>query len=181
MFALALLYYLFTICKMNIMNVSYEITPPMVEDTNNTYTDDYYEIIPPSPIPEYTQEYIQDVRMRVAIERFASFDEYMEVPRWREEKDDISDDCTVCYDEEVYRFNKCGEIEGCYDYSEFYELETIVPEQDDYQLSEDERNMVIDYDYDYNQEEENYHNDPEYWQEMRYERMMDMVQERDWD
>ena len=132
-----------------------------------------YEIIPPPE--EYTLEYIQDLRMQAAIERFASFDEYMEIPGFREqeenkeESDDISDDNTVLYDNEVYGFKKCGEIDGCYDYSEFNEAETILPEYDDYQLPEEEDGpMDID-------------DDSDYWNEMRYERMVEMEHEIDWD
>ena len=139
---------------MNIMNVSYEIIPPP---------------------EEYTLEYIQDLRMQAAIERFASFDEYMEIPGFREqeenkeESDDISDDNTVLYDNEVYGFKKCGEIDGCYDYSEFNEAETILPEYDDYQLPEEEDGpMDID-------------DDSDYWNEMRYERMVEMEHEIDRD
>ena len=163
MFALALLYYLLTYYyRMNIMNVSYEITPPSVEDMN------------------YTSEYIQELRMQAAIERFASFDEYMEIPGFGDNREngdnDISDDCTILYDDEEYGFDKCGEIAGCYDYSEFNEAETILPDYDDYQLPEEEDDNTCPMDiengnnYDYG-----YHNDPEYWQEMLIERMMDMV------
>ena len=158
MFALALLYYLLTYYyRMNIMNVSYEITPPMVEDMNNNHT--------------FIPEYILELRMQAAIDRFASFDEYMDIPGFGEDmREEEPDDITVTYDDEKYGFHKCGEIAGCYDYSEFYESETIIPEHEDYFLPEEEEEN--DYDY---------HNDPEYWEEMRYERMVDRMQEMNLD
>jgi len=172
---------------MNIMNVSYEIIPPTMEDLNYNYN--YTNPNPAFPLlPEYTIEEIREIRMRVAIERFDSFDEYMEIPGFgkneengeppeKENLEELDDDSTILYDDEVYRFKKCGEIDGCYDYSEFYESDTIVPEHEDYQLTDNERYMIrMDNDQDNDND-----NDPEYWEEMRYERMVDMEQERDWD
>jgi len=159
MFAFALLYYILTYYyRMNIMNVSYEIIPPTEEDLNYNNT-----------LQEYNNEEIWELRTQAAIERFASSDEYMEIPGFREHEDDISDDNTVLYDNEVYGFKKCGEIDGWYDYSEFNEAETILPEYDDYQLPEEEDGqMDID-------------DDSDYWNEMRYERMVEMEHEIDRD
>lgn len=168
MFAFALLYYLLTYYyRMNIMNVSYLIIPPTEEDLNYNNT-----------LPEYNNEEIRELRTQVAIERFASFDEFdMEIPGMGigigigiDELEDVSDDNTILYDDEVYGFNKCGEIDGCYDYSEFNEADTILPDYDDYQLEDDMSPMDIDID-----------NDSDYWNEMRYERMAEMEHERDWD
>jgi hypothetical protein len=143
---------------MNIMNVSYEIIPPTEEDLNYNNT-----------LQEYNIEEIRELRMQAAIERFASFDEFdMEIPGFGELEDDVSDDNTILYDDEVYGFNKCGEIEGCYDYSEFNEADTILPDYDDYQLEDDTCPMDID-------------DDSDYWNEMRYERMVEMEHEIDRD
>ena len=120
MFSLALLYYLLTsnLYKMNIMNVSYDIIPPKVETCDRGD--------------------IEEICMQAAIERFASFDEYMEIPGFggvsREEKwgneEEEEDDKTVCYDDETYQFPKCGEIKTVY--SNFWESDTLVPEYEDY-------------------------------------------------
>ena len=152
-------------------------------------TNAFYDIIPPTVEenpPIFSDEYIQRVRMLAAIERFASFDEYMEIPGF-EETIENDDDHTVCYDDEEYAFQKCGEIEGCYDYSEFYEKETVVPEFDDYFLGEDEDEdedrgyAIMDIsDNEYDREEyDYYYNDPDYLEERRIERLIDRYQDRD--
>lgn len=175
-------------------NAFYEIIPPYQRVTTgvtpttgfNPQNNTEYEITPPSPIEE---ESIEDKRMRIAIERFASFDEYMDIPMNpisspEEEEEDIDDDGTIYYDDEEYRFEKCGQTRGYeYDNSEFSELDTIVPDFEDYQLPEVEGEggepMDIsqqDYEYVYDDE---YYLDPDYIREARIERMMDYFQDRD--
>ena len=156
-------------------NAFYEITPPsIVEDMNTT-------------VPSW--DYVQEARMQAAIERFASYDDYMDIPLYRHplspssEEGEDEDNHTVCYDDEEYAFQKCGEIDGCYDYSEFMELETVVPEHEDYFLEgrvpmDIDGNFEIQRQYDFEDYEEDYHNDPEYWEEMRIEAMMDRLQDR---
>lgn len=180
-------------------NAFYEIIPPTVEDVNTTTNALYevipppYEVIPPTPsqsfpsFPEveaYTEEQIREIRMQLSRERFADFEEEMEIPNWeyytKEEEDE--DDKTVLYDDEEYGFKKCGEIDGCYDYSEFYESETVVPEYDDYFLIPEDVNIgeYMDMDDD-DMEDINYYNDADYWQEMGIERMTARIQDRDRD
>jgi hypothetical protein len=157
-------------------NAFYDITPPTMEETNITTTNAFYEIIPPSVEgPDWM--YVQDIRMQAAIERFASFDEYMEVPLPSLEEEE--DDATVCYDDEVYRFHKCGEIDNCYDYSEFSDSETVVPENDDYFLPEVEDEFpgepmdISEIDYRIEEDEDDYRNDPDYLAALRIERLME--------
>ena len=150
----------------------YDIIPP-------EFIPNFYDILPPTEDISVSSNlsYIQDVRMQASIERFASFESSMEIPGFDDEKDEDSDsdDQTVLYDDEVYRFEKCGEIDGCYDYSEFYESETIVPEYDDYILDEEGIGEYMDIsEIDYRMEE-----DQDYWEELRIERMMDRFQDRD--
>ena len=186
MFLFTFLYFALNILKMY-QNAFYEITPPSP-----------YEITPPPPTVEDRNttvpswEYVQEARMQAAIERFASYDEYMDIPLpsrhplaplaplLPSEEEEVEDDETICYDDEVYRFDKCGEIDGCYDYSEFYETETVVPEHEDYSLYPGENGVPMDFEtqqqYDFDDYEEDYHNDPDYWEEMRIERMIDRFQ-----
>lgn len=191
MFFLLYFYFLIKLVKMY-RNAFYQIIPPTVEDVNITTNAFYevtpptppYEVIPTSPLPfiEYTPEQIQEIRMQASIERFASFDDSMEIPGLEGylKEDEEEDDQTIRYDDEVYRFHKCGEIDGCYDYSELYELETLVPEHDDYFLPENEYlgGEYMDMDDD-DMEDINYYNDPDYWREMRIEQMMDRFQDRE--
>jgi len=149
-------------------NAHYDIIPP-------EFIPNFYDIIPPTIDTSVSRDlqYIQDVRMQASIERFASFESSMDIPEWNSES--YSDDATVLYDDEEYVFDKCGEIPGYeYDCSEFCELDTIVPEYEDYFLPDEEGKeekmdiSAIDY-----------HLDPDYWEELRIERMMDRFQERD--
>lgn len=181
-------------------NAFYEIIPPTVEDVNVT-TNALYEVTPPTPTPTpsqsfpsfpeveaYTDEQIREIRMKLSRERFADFEEEMEIPNWEyytkeeeeEEEKEEEDDKTVLYDDEEYSFFKCGEIEGCYDYSEFYESETVVPEYNDYFLIPDDVNIGESMDIDDDDMEDiNYYNDDDYWQELRIERMTDRFLDRD--
>ena len=196
MFLLHYLYFALNLLKMD-YNAFYEIIPPyqrILSTIGVTPTTGFipqnntdYEITP----PQLEEESIEDKRMRIAIERFASFDEYMDIPMnpissepEEPEEEDTDDDNTVLYDDEEYRFEKCGQTLGYeYDYSEFSELDTIVPDFEDYQLPEVEGEggepMDIsqqDYEYVYDDE---YYLDPDYIREGRIERMMDYFQDRD--
>jgi hypothetical protein len=192
MFFLLYFYFLIKIVKMY-RNAFYEIIPPMVEDQNIT-TNAFYEVIPPptpTPTPNqsfpsfpeveaYTEEQLREIRMQLSWDRYSDYKEEMEIPNWEyytkreEEEEEEEDDQTVLYDDEEYAFHKCGEIDGCYDYSELYESETVVPEYDDYFFLPEDVNigesMEIDNDDDW---EEDYHNDSEYRREQGIERMMD--------
>jgi len=162
MFALALLYYLLTstLYKMNIMNVSYEIIPPTAESLDRD------------------RDIIEERIMQASIERFGSFDEYMEIPGFggesRESELEEEDDKTIGYDDELYQFPKCGEIEMIY--SDFWESETVVPDHSDYfpQKSLDgqmKRALMSDIHY-YSDDDDD---DDEYLTERRYERMYDRI------
>ena len=138
MFFLLYFYFLIKLVKMY-RNAFYEIIPPMVEDVNVTTNALYevtpppYEVTPPTPTPTpsqsfpsfpeveaYTEEQIREIRMQLSRERFADFEEEMEIPNWEyytkgeeeEEEKEEEDDKTVLYDDEEYSFFKCGEIFG---------------------------------------------------------------------
>ena len=104
----------------------------------------------------YNLEFIQELRLQAAIERFGDCEgEEMEIPfspppPLQEEEDEQ----TVCYDDEEYRFYKCGKFKDDIEPSDFWELETIVPEYEDYVLTEEDQSNISHIDEDEDEDEE---------------------------
>jgi hypothetical protein len=95
-------------------------------------------IITPPPLSEEQIQLLDQLR----IERFASFDEYMEIPGLedQEEKEEQEDDdITIYCDDQYHRFREVPDIYH-YDSSELCELDTVVLEYEDYFLSDNDMN-----------------------------------------